>query len=89
MRPSKQVHNGPIVLCNLCFHSMTLHMIETGKQLREAVSERVEARTNPCRNQARMTQTEERGEAPWSPTRWDSPAKAPSRELHCTRPSSC
>jgi hypothetical protein len=27
-------------------------MLEAGKQLREAVSERVEDRINPCRNQA-------------------------------------
>jgi hypothetical protein len=88
MRPSKQAHDGPIVFCNRCFRSITLEMLETRKQLREAVSERVEAGTNLCRNQARMTQSEERGKAPWTPTRWDSTAKAPCRELHCSPPSS-
>ena len=50
MRPSKQGHNGPIVLCNRCFRSLTLEMLETGKQLRHAMTERAEAKTNSRRN---------------------------------------
>jgi hypothetical protein len=31
MRPSKQGHDGPLVLCNRCFRSITLEMLEPGK----------------------------------------------------------